>query len=339
MVGGGIGDIVPIDEGLLKGLKAWDAQFNKINDTAAEIRDKMLSWLGLNPDGTVLDQTRWEHVLTAVKGIGVAIAAWTVSSGALKFLAALGVLEKTQAMTMAFGLTLAITGIYFAYQGIKKLVDGKTDLLSWVEALGGTFTSALGLASVIKAAKVGANLSWGNSLAIGFGITMLVTGIWFIADAIKNKDWKAALEGTISAAIGVLTIVPSVKIALSKVGIDGAALGISGIGKHAATATTSLGALVGKLGLVAAGIAGVTAATAGGYNNMKNYAEGTQNTAQSMLGLTASIGGAAGAGALLGTAVLPRCWNRNRRRSRWRYWIDRQRKRFRRWNEWCFIYG
>ena len=320
MVGGGGGDLLPIDEGILKALKAWDSMFGEISGKADEIRDKILSWFGLNPDGTVLDPKRWEMVQTIVKGIGVAILAWFGAKTLTGLASLLGLMTKAQAATVAFGLTLAVTGLYFDYMGKKNLIDGTGDLSDFLMVIGGKAASTLGIASILKALMADGKLSWGRALVISFGITLALSGIQSLGDGIKTGNIKEAIVGAVETAVGTIWVPISIGIKSfggGVAGIKGLANALNGLnaGKHAAEINTlggALGTLAGKAAMAAGGIAGIAAMTAGGYNNMKNYAEGTQNTAQSMLGLTASIGGAAGAGALLGTAVLPRCWNRNR---------------------------
>ena len=208
--GGSGGVATGIDDKLLNSLKEWDNMMGTINGKAQEIRDKMLDWLGFvrNDDGTwKLKEglTNFEKIKDVVEIIGGALLSWKVSKTVTDLLKNLGILNKTQAFQMAFGFTLAITGLFAQYKGTKHLLDGEIDLFTIMETIFGTTGGAFGIASMLKATKLGKELSLGNRLKIGFGIMLALQSLQVIANGIKNNDIRkqiiGALEGGIAGAM------------------------------------------------------------------------------------------------------------------------------------------
>ena len=195
--GSGSGGVATgIDDKLLESLKKWDNKMSSISGKAQEIRDKMLEWLGFerNDDGTwKLKEglTNFEKIKDVVKTIGVAFGTWKISSGITNLLKNLGILKGTQAFKIAFGVTLALTGIFLLYKGIKHLLDGDVDIFTILEtALGGVGT-ALGIVSILKGTFT--TIPLGIAAKIGFGVTFALSSLYMEYNSVKKM-----LEGDIS---------------------------------------------------------------------------------------------------------------------------------------------
>lgn len=190
--------------------------FDKISGKADEIRDKILHWIGLNPDGSVLDEDRWEKVRRAVAGIGIAIGTWTISSKFAKILSALGIGDTVGNLQAALGLTIGITGIWFGYKGFSAIVDGNGSWLDWLTAGLGSMAGTAGLAAMLLKTKLGQELGIGGSLTIGLGLTIMFEGIGILVEGIKEKDLRKAVLGAVGTIGGIALI--TVPFALKLVG-------------------------------------------------------------------------------------------------------------------------
>lgn len=192
--GGGIA--TGVDDKLLKALKEWDNKMDSISGKAQQIRDKMLEWLGFVRDdngGWKLGEglTNFEKILDIVKAIGIALLTWKVSSAVTGLLKGLGILGGMEAFKIAFGITLALTGIYLLYKGIKHLLNGDVDIFTILEtALGGSLT-IFGIAAILKGAIK--TITLGTACKISFGITLALGGVYM-----EYKSVKKMLEGDIS---------------------------------------------------------------------------------------------------------------------------------------------
>ena len=187
--GAGLG----IDSKLLDSLTEWDNKMEGIKGKAQEIRDKMLEWLGFVRDdngGWKLGEglTNFEKIFDIVKAIGIAILGWKVSSAITDLLKNFGVFgtgagAAVKAFQMAFGITLALAGVYLLYKGVQHELDGNVDIFTILEkALGGAALT-FGIASILKSAK---GISLGQGLKIGFGVTLSITGIFSEYNNVKT---------------------------------------------------------------------------------------------------------------------------------------------------------
>ena len=197
-----------IDQRLLDALKGYDNLMDNVSNKATEIRDKMLDWLGFkrDDDGTwKLKEglTNFEKILDVVKLIGFSIGSWKISSTVTNFLKNLGILKGKQNFQIAFGLTLALTGIYAQYKGTKHLLNEDVDLFTILETLLGTAGGTFGIASMLKATKLGKTLGFKKSLMIGLGITTSIQSIQVLQNGIKENDLKQKLIGALEAGLGV----------------------------------------------------------------------------------------------------------------------------------------
>ncbi len=223
--GSGGGAVGGIDSKLLDALKEWDNKMDSIRGKAQEIRDKMLDWLGFvrNDDGTwKLKEglTNFEKILDIVKTIGLVIASWKVASTVANLLKNLGVLNKTQAFQIAFGLTLVVSGFYLLYKGIRHILEGDVDLFTILEALGGGVAGTLGLVSLLKG--IVPNLPVGKAVRILFGLELVVTSALLEFNGIKkvlsgNLSKESLIEmygSALGLGAGTLLITKNIKISL-----------------------------------------------------------------------------------------------------------------------------
>lgn len=208
--GGGGGNISGIDQRLLDAMKDYDNMMENVRNKATDIRDKIMDWLGftkiINPEtGEITWQLRdglqnIEKILDVVKTIGVAFAAWKVSSSIMKVISTLGWVGKEKALSVAANLTLAITGIFAQYQGTKHLLDGDVDVFSLLETLLGNAAGTFGIAKLLN--TVG-GIAMGKSIGIGLGIMLSIQGIQVVADGIKKDDIIKQIIGSIELGLGV----------------------------------------------------------------------------------------------------------------------------------------
>ena len=209
-----------IDEKLLKSLKEWDNKMESISGKAQEIRDKMLAWLGFvrNDDGTwKLKEglTNFEKIKDTVKNIGIAFGTWKVSSAITKLLNALGILKKGQAFKIAFGLTLALSGIYAQYKGTEHLLNGDADLFTILETLLGTAGGTFGIVSLLNASKTGKALPLKNKIGIGAGIMFLLQGIQATVDGITKDNFWSQIWGSLEIGLGAGLLMKSPQAGLN----------------------------------------------------------------------------------------------------------------------------
>ena len=326
--GGSSGGVGGIDQRLLDALTGYDNMMDSISNKATEIRDKMLEWLGFerNDDGTWRLKeglTNFEKILDIAKLIGVAIGTWKISSTITNLLKNLGILKGKQNFQIAFGLTLALTGIVGQYLGTKHLLEGDIDLFTLLETLLNTAGGAVGIASLLKALKLGKTLSLGNRLKFGFGVMLGIQGVQVFFDGISEGDIKKTLLGafegitSLSVAFNGLfgkKVIQSIKnttgsIATFGIGVvksfkDARASGLS-LGKSFLEASNTAKDLIGKGAGLVAGLAGIAAGSTLTYATMKDFTTGTIDTTEAIIKLTAGLGAAtlsgAAAGAQFGT--------------------------------------
>ena len=318
--GGGAGGI---DQRLLDALKGYDNLMDSVSNKATEIRDKMLEWLGFerNDDGTWRLKeglTNFEKILDIAKLIGVAIGTWKISSTITNLLKNLGILKGKQNFQIAFGLTLALTGIVGQYLGTKHLLEGDIDLFTLLETLLNTAGGAVGIASLLKALKLGKTLSLGNRLKFGFGVMLGIQGVQVFFDGISEGDIKktllGAFEGVTSLGVAfnglfgkkLTTSIKNTIGSISSFGIatvnsfkNARASGLS-LGKSFIEAGKDAGSFISKGTGVVAGLAGITAGSALTYATMKDFTTGEIEAGEAALKLTAGLGAATASGAAAG---------------------------------------
>ena len=203
----GSGNIVGIDDKLLNSLQEWDNKMESISGKAQQIRDKMLEWLGFKRDDDntwKLEEgiTNFEKILDIVKMIGLAILGWKVSNGITSIFKGLGLMNKTQQFTIAFGLTFLLTGLYAQYKGTEHLLDGEADLFSILETLLGTAGGTFGIVSLLNASKAGKALALKNKIGIGVGIMLTLQSIQVVVDGIKENDIIKKITGALEGGVG-----------------------------------------------------------------------------------------------------------------------------------------
>lgn len=310
--GGGAGGI---DQRLLDALKGYDNWMDKISNKATEIRDKILDWLGVT-DGTYKNLKRIGEVVAAV---GIALGTWKISSAVTNLLKNLGVLKGHQAFQLAFGITLLATGIFAQYKGTKHLLDGDIDLFTLLETFLGTTSGAFGIVSILKATKLGKSLSLGNKLKVGFGVMLGIQGVQVFLDGISEGDIKktllGAFEGVTSLGVAfnglfgkkLTTSIKNTIGSISSFGIatvnsfkNARASGLS-LGKSFIEAGKDAGSFISKGTGVVAGLAGITAGSALTYAAMKDLTNGTIDTGEAFVKLSAGLGAATASGALAGS--------------------------------------
>lgn len=202
-----------LDSRLLDNLAEWDNKMSSISGKAQEIRDKMLEWLGFvrNDDGTwKLGEglTNFEKIKDVVQIIGVALGTWKIASTITDFMKSFGIFgtgnkANQKAFQVAFGLTMTLTGIFAQYKGTKHMLEGNIDLFTLLETLLGTGAGAFGIASILKATKLGKQLGFTNSLKIGLGIMLAIQGVQILIDGLKNNDIRNQIVGALETGFGV----------------------------------------------------------------------------------------------------------------------------------------
>ena len=214
--GGGSSSNGGIDQKLLDALDEWDNKMKNLNGKAQELRDKMLEWLGFERDdekGWKLKEglTNFEKILDVVKAIGLAILTWKVSHTVTRVVEALGGLSKVQALQMAFGITLLVTGIYLMYKGIKHILEGDIDIFSILETLLGSSMGVFGLVSILKMAGLGKVISLGSQIKFAISLAVIITSMAVYFDALSKiengevtaKNILQGVAASIGAAVGV----------------------------------------------------------------------------------------------------------------------------------------
>ena len=219
-----------IDDKLLNSLRKWDNQMEGISGKAQQIRDRMLEWLGFHRNdkgGWELNEglTNFEKILDVAKLIGIAILGWKVSSGITKFLSVFDILGKGEALKLAMGLTLAITGITAQYQGIERILNGEIDLFTILETIFGTTSGAFGIAQILKLLKNGkGEMLFKKPFKIGLSIMIAIGSIQILANGLKGISngeitaeniWKAVAGSIglgVAGAVAGLTLPVSLTI-------------------------------------------------------------------------------------------------------------------------------
>ena len=333
---------VGIDQRLLDALTGYDNLMDSVSNKATEIKDKMLEWLGFKRDdnGTwKLGEglTNFEKILDVAKLIGIAIGTWKISSTVTNLLKNLGILKGKQNFQIAFGLTLALTGIMAQWQGTSHLLDGDVDLFTILETLLGTVGGTFGIVSILKATKLGKTLSLGNQIKIGLGVSLAIQGVQVLTDGINTGDIKktivGALETTISGAITLKTLLgnqsisntistitkslttfgskaknvfSTVATSVSSFGsgvvsaFKGGTTGIKNFVSSLTTGTSGMSSFVKTGGTMIAGLAGIAGGSALTYSAMKDLTTGEAESAEGALKLAGGLGLATSAGVLAG---------------------------------------
>lgn len=191
-----------VDDKLLQSLKEWDNKMDSISSKALKVRDAILDWLGFT-DGSY---TNLKRIGDIAKIIGTTILGWKISKGITDFFANMGLLSKTGAFNLAFGLTLTITGIFAQYQGTKHLLNGEVDLFNILETVFGTGVGAFGIANLLKMSAIGGKMNLGQRLGIGLGIMLIIQSLQVITDGIKNDDIGKQVFGALEAGVGMFSI-------------------------------------------------------------------------------------------------------------------------------------
>ena len=334
---------VGIDKRLLDAIDDYDNLMDSVSNKATEIRDKMLAWLGFkrNDDGTwKLKEglTNFEKILDIVKTIGVAIGTWKISSTITNILKNLGILKGKQNFQIAFGLTLALTGIMAQWQGTSHLLAGDVDLFTILETLLGTAGGTFGIVSILKATKLGKTLSLGNKIKIGLGVSLAIQGIQVLADGINTGDIKKTIAGALETAIsGTITlktllgnqsisnaintitkslttfgnkaknvfgtVISSASTFGSKLGsaFKGGTTGIKNFVSSLTKGTSGMSSFVKTGGKMIAGLAGITGGSALAYATMKDFATGAIESEEASLKLATGLGIAGASGAIAGS--------------------------------------
>lgn len=193
--GSGGASVGGIDQKLLDAMKEYDNMMDKVKSKATEIRDKMMEWLGFERigDGWQLKEglTNAEKILDVMKAIGFAILGWKVSSAITNLFEKLGVMKEGNGFKYTFGFTLALTGVYLLYKGMKHILDGEIDTFTILETAFGAGSLSIGIATLLKTGGYVKNL--GKGLKIGFGFTLALTGV-----SMEYSSVKKMLEGDIS---------------------------------------------------------------------------------------------------------------------------------------------
>ena len=103
---------------------------------------------------------------------------------------------------MAFGVTLAITGIFAQYKGTQHLLNGDIDLFTVLETLLGTVGGTWGIVNVLKATRLGKTLSLKQQLQIGLGVMLSIQGLQVAMTGISEEDVTKQIFGAIESGFG-----------------------------------------------------------------------------------------------------------------------------------------
>lgn len=296
--GAGVGGV---DQKLLDALKEWDNKMDSIRGKAQEIRDKILDWLGVT-DGTYANLKR---ILEIAKAIGIALLTWKVAKTITDLLKNLGLLSTTQAFQVAFGLTLALSGLYLLWNGTKRLLKGDVNLFSILETMAGGAMSTFGIASFLHGLSKG-KITWGKGIVIGFGVTLAVQGFEVLKNGLEEKKISQILGGGIEMITGISVAIsgmlPVIKGAKSKIiDLGNSIVNSFKVGKHAIdTGTVGLTGFTSKTVGVVAGIAGITAGSILAYKGMKNLTTGSTKASTAILELAGGFAASTASGAIMG---------------------------------------
>ena len=208
----------------------WSELFSTILSIIGDIFTGVLEFRKSLHDGL---PPELEAVLTLVEDIGLAIAAWKISSALLDGINSIVTLPTA----VTVGVTLAITGITLEVKGLADAIQSELDGLNFAEIIGGGLLTAggssllgAGIAKWVAAAfsngavdlaltQAGINLGVGTTTAagaaLGAGVAGIIAGIpaYFVGiyDAIKNGiDWLSSLligAGATAAGAGIGAII------------------------------------------------------------------------------------------------------------------------------------
>ncbi len=211
----------------------WSALFSTILSIIGDIFTGVLEFRQALHEGL---PPELEAVLTLVEDIGLAIAAWKISSALLDGINSIVALPTA----VTVGVTLAITGITLETKGLADAVQSELDGMNFAEIIGGGLLTTGGIAVFSAAlmdwltksfavfgspkvafalAAIGKNLGLGTSTAVagalGAAFAGIIAGIpaYFVGiyDAIKNGiDWLSSLligAGATAAGAGIGAII------------------------------------------------------------------------------------------------------------------------------------
>ena len=236
-IGGGLGDMKPLEYDFLKGLKT---------DKLDEIKDKL------------------KNILTVVGIIGSAILAWKLSKS---FLDGLNLLQgliagSSTGLFLSVGLILTIAGLALEITGIKDALKNGLDGLNFSEILSGALLSSGGAAIfgsafatwigkigstklVFALTELGTTMGYTTTAAMGAAIAFGLVGIFagggmLLAGIVDMfKEGLSILNGTLTVG-GATLAGAAIGAFFGPVGIAvGAAIGLV-VGGVATLVTTSL---------------------------------------------------------------------------------------------------
>lgn len=152
----------------------------------------------------------FDEIKDLIPIIGAGILAWKLSD---LFFNQLGGLQK---LGMKMALTLSIIGFWLFYDGIKKLLKGEINLPNILGAIGG---GTLGIAMLLKMVKGGKMFSLGKSLRIGFGMSLIITGLILLYNGISRilkgdlslESILTALGGGAMTTFGIASLLRMIK--------------------------------------------------------------------------------------------------------------------------------
>lgn len=143
-----------------------------------------------------------EDIKDFIGAIGLAIAGFTISRLVLGFFNKLfdWNLSKGNLILKSIGVGLVLGGSYLTYKGITKMLDGDITWQDILQVMSGMATIAGGVL-----------LLTGGNIALSVGITLLLTGISAIVNGITENNLISTVIGSLTAAIGIGTIIGKAK--------------------------------------------------------------------------------------------------------------------------------
>lgn len=244
--GGGAGGSTGIDPEILNALGDYDSMLENVKMKATDIRDRIMEWLGftkqINPltgeisweleDGL----TNFEKILEIVKAIGLSLLTWTVSSKVAGIVSLLFGTSKKAGLGIAFGITLALSGLYLLYNGVEHLLNGDVDLFTILETAFGGAASTFGIVGIMNHIKSTKTMSLPSKLKVALGIVFAITLGFQLAETMADQlagdgSFGTFLKGVgqsalLGLAIGVITGQPLAGLATTA-GAIAVSMGIS----------------------------------------------------------------------------------------------------------------
>lgn len=185
--GGGGGSPMGVDPAILGALKDYDSLMEKVRMKAADIRDKILEWLGFfSEDGGLTWQlregeTNLRKILDVAKALGGVFLGYKLSKPILNLFNTLSGGELGNIQLRAAGIGLTVGGLTLFAGGIQHVIeDGKLTPWSLLEILSGGAFIAAGI-TLTAGKTIPLKMMLGVGLAIA-GVTLLFGGIQKIID-------------------------------------------------------------------------------------------------------------------------------------------------------------